>query len=191
MRATLAAASLFFSFENLTGGSTTDVFTFSNGKGISGMVNGGGGMDSLSYAAYTTPIVINLWLNTATGTGGLVHGSVRNVTGGLADDVLIGDEFGNTLNGGNGNNILLGGGGNDTLVGGTGRDLLIGGLGADTLTGGAGDDIAHRRQHELRRSDVVEPQFPECDHGGVEVGECVWHTDHGPGQPVEQRHGHG
>lgn len=47
-------------------------------------------------------------------------------------DTLLGDAYGDSLNGGSGNDKLLGYGGND---------LLIGDLGSDTLNGGAGNDI--------------------------------------------------
>lgn len=65
------------------------------------------------------------------------------------NDVLIGNNTANSLNGfsgndsitgGNGADILNGGEGNDTLYGGKGTDLLIGGKGADTLYGNAHAD---------------------------------------------------
>ena len=56
----------FSSFENLIGGSGTDIFIFSKSKSLSGVIDGGGGGDTLNYAAYTTAVTVNL----ATGMGG-------------------------------------------------------------------------------------------------------------------------
>jgi hypothetical protein len=121
----------FSSFENLVGGSASDVFKFNNGKGISGAIDGGGGGDALNYAAYTTPVMVDLALGTATGVAGGAS-EIQIVIGGSANDILTGDA---------GNSILVGGAGNDTLTAGTGRAILIGGVGSDTLTGGPADDI--------------------------------------------------
>ncbi len=81
------------------------------------------------------------------------------LSGGVADDTLIGlggDDtlngyWGNdsldggtgndTLKGAQGNDALQGGDGNDVLTGYQGNDTLIGGLGADNLSGGLGDDL--------------------------------------------------
>ncbi len=78
----------FVSIENLTGGTGNDAFTFSDMAGIVGMIDGGSGNNSLNYDAYTTPISIDLTLQTATGTGGAR--SFRGVTGGQGIDTLTG-----------------------------------------------------------------------------------------------------
>lgn len=54
---------------------------------------------------------------------------------------LIGNEFGQTINGTDGVNRLSGGGGVDKLYGFKGNDILDGGTGADFMTGGEGNDI--------------------------------------------------
>jgi hypothetical protein len=130
----------FSSVENMTGGTGADTFLFSNGKGVTGKIDGAAGVNTLDYSAYTTSVVVNLAAGTATGAAAGVS-NIAKVTGGSGDDILIGDAFANVLIGNAGNNILVGGAGNDTLIGGPGRDLLIGGLGSDQLDGGAGDDI--------------------------------------------------
>lgn len=75
---------------------------------------------------------------------------VENAIGGGGNDVIIGNELANSLeggagadniSGGDGDDTLTGGSGNDILSGGAGSDTLIGGAGADTLDGGAGDDF--------------------------------------------------
>jgi hypothetical protein len=121
----------FASFENLVGGTSTDVFIFSYGKGVSGSIDGGGGGDTLNYAAYTTAVTVILATGTATG-----------VAGGVSEiQVVLGGSRNNTLTGDAGNSILVGGAGTNTLTAGTGRALLIGGKGPATLTGGPDDDI--------------------------------------------------
>ncbi|WP_395188531.1 VCBS domain-containing protein [Vibrio diabolicus] len=53
----------------------------------------------------------------------------------------VGDEFANSITGGESIDILLGQAGEDTLNGGAGDDILVGGLGNDILMGGLGSDI--------------------------------------------------
>jgi len=50
----------FSGFQNLVGGTGNDTFMFSNGASVSGTINGGGGIDSLNYSAYTTPVSVTL-----------------------------------------------------------------------------------------------------------------------------------
>ena len=66
----------------------------------------------------------NLTLTGTTATSG---------TGNSSDNIIIGNNVGDTLDGG---------AGNDKITGGTGNDTLIGGAGSDTLTGGGGTDTA-------------------------------------------------
>ncbi|QAU34865.1 calcium-binding protein [Janthinobacterium sp. 17J80-10] len=60
--------------------------------------------------------------------------------GTIGDDVLIGTDSGNAMQGAEGRDLLYGMEGNDTLDGGAGDDNLEGGAGNDTLNGGDGDD---------------------------------------------------
>jgi Ca2+-binding RTX toxin-like protein len=131
----------FSSFENLSGGSAADNFIFSPGVSISGALSGAGGIDTLNYGLYTTPVVVQLLANTATGTGSVAGLTIENLTGGSADDILIANNIANTIQGGLGNDVLIGNTGLDSLVGNDGRDILIGGLSLDTLNGGLGEDI--------------------------------------------------
>ncbi len=122
----------FSAIENLTGGTAVDEFVLGAGKTVSGKINGGSaGNDWLDYAAYTTPISVNLTANTATGVGGGIV-NIRNVRGGQGGNILTGNTLGN---------VLIGGAGADTISGGTGRSILIGGKGKDVVKGGSGDDI--------------------------------------------------
>jgi hypothetical protein len=121
----------FGNVANLVGGASADTFKFTDGQGVTGSIDGGGGSNALDYSGYTTGVAVNLTSGSATGaTGGVKN--IEIVTGGSGND---------TLTAGSGNDILLGGSGNDVLTGGAGRAILIGGLGTDQFTGGSGDDI--------------------------------------------------
>jgi RTX calcium-binding nonapeptide repeat (4 copies)/Putative Ig domain len=111
--------------EKVLGGSGNDTFTFAAGAKVAGAINGGGGTNTLSYAAYTTGVTVNLLLGTATGTGGVSN--IANVVGGAGNDILVGNALANQLTGNGGRDILIGGGGADALSGGAGDDLLLGG----------------------------------------------------------------
>ncbi|HLJ94520.1 MAG TPA: hypothetical protein VKU02_15135, partial [Gemmataceae bacterium] len=120
-----AGSVAFQAFQNLTGGSAANTFTFSDGAGISGNLDGQGG--TLDYSGCSSTVIVDLQTGTATGVGGTIV-NITNVVGG---------------NGGGSGvyNILVGNGGN-TLIGGDGRrNLLIAGATASTLNGGDDEDI--------------------------------------------------
>lgn len=77
------------------------------------------------------------------GFGNVLNGfAVSDVIFGLGgNDVLNGNSGDDVLLGGNGNDTLNGGLDNDTLFGGNDNDTLNGGLGNDTLEGGNGNDL--------------------------------------------------
>jgi hypothetical protein len=117
----------FTSVQNLTGGADTDTFTFADGPGVDGIIDGRGGTNTLDYSAYTGNIIVNLQINAATSVGnGLAN--IQNVTGsgGPGYNILVGNG-GNVLRAGNGRNLLIAGSAASTLVGGTGESILIGG----------------------------------------------------------------
>ena len=140
----------FTSFENLTGGTGPDTFTFGNGATIAGTIAGGGGNgndnDSLNYMAYTSPVTVNLSANTATGTAGF--SGIQSVVGGHASDTLVGPATDTTwkLSGTNGGSVpgmnfsgfenLTAGARDDTFdfANGAGvAGIIAGGGGANTL----------------------------------------------------------
>lgn len=59
-------------------------------------------------------------------------------TGTANADIIIGNDLGNTIDGGAGNDIIHGGGGNDFIIGGLGNDILNGGDGDDIIITGDG-----------------------------------------------------
>ncbi len=139
--------------DSVTGGSGTDRFVFDDGASIGGILDGGGipasGVDHaniLDYAAYTTPVSVDLSsaglygaVGTATGTLGVKN--LMHVIGGSAGDSMVGGHWDAWFEGGNGNDTLVGGAGWDRLSGGSGDDSITGGHGEDALSGGSGKDL--------------------------------------------------
>jgi len=129
------------SVDTINGGDGNDILQGGHG---SDQLDGGTGTDTADYAESEESVSVDLALNS--GTGGTAEGdtfaNIENVTGGIGDDVLVGDSGVNVLSGAGGNDVLSGGDGADTLLGGDGDDTLRGGDGSDTLTGGFGTDIA-------------------------------------------------
>jgi hypothetical protein len=147
MNAENVAGITFTSFENLTGGAGADTFVFSNGASIAGSISGGGGANTLSYAAYTTPVTVNPTAGTATGTGGF--NGIQSVVGGQGSDTIVGPATDTTWNitGANAGNVvgmsfasfenLTGGAGADTFVFSDGAGVsgvIAGGGGANALS---------------------------------------------------------
>jgi len=127
----------FQNVQNLQGGaaSTQDTFVFNNllnkSAGLTGTIRGGGGSNpkyiaALDYSSFSGPVTVNLKTHAATAVGGGVF-NIRNVTGGSANTILVGDGNNNTLIGGTGRSILISGGGQSTLKAGLGEAILIGG----------------------------------------------------------------
>ena len=115
------------------------------GLGGADDINGGSGIDSARYTDSNAAVQVSLL--TGEGTGGTAQGdeleSIENLTGSVHNDLLVGDDNDNELDGGQGGaDTLKGGGGDDELVGVQGDDTLKGGGGDDTFRGGGGaDDI--------------------------------------------------
>jgi hypothetical protein len=126
-----AGSFAFTGIRNLQGGAGGNTFKINNGAGVSGFINGGGGINTLDYSAWTTGVSVNLGTGAATG----VAGGVSNFT------LLNGGAGNDSLTGGAGTDIIRGGGGNDTITGGSGNDILIGGSGSDAITAGTGRSI--------------------------------------------------
>ena len=97
------------------------------------------GADTASYAGSTARVLvlIDTGLGILGDSAGDTLSGIKNLTGGLGADTLIGDAAANVIIGGAGINDLWGQGGNDVLNGG---DVLFGQGGDDTLNGGSGAD---------------------------------------------------
>ncbi|MDD5159845.1 MAG: calcium-binding protein [Sulfuricurvum sp.] len=122
-----------------TGNALDNTIYSSEGNNV---MDGGNGIDTLSYATATAGITINIALTTAQATGGAGIDTIlnfENLTGSNYKDALFGDAGNDTLNGLSGNDMLMGKYGNDTLNGGAGNDYLNGDLGNDTYFFNTGD----------------------------------------------------
>lgn len=123
----------FDSFEYLRGSVGPDVFRFANHKAtLTGEIDGAGGLNNkLDYSVRSDDVYVNL--TTGEATGALYVGNIQDVTGGSGNDVLVGDDSSNVLDGGLSFDLLVAGGANywgnpDTLIGGSGDDVLIAGF---------------------------------------------------------------
>ena len=115
----------FIGFNSITGGPGNDTFAFLTGGSLSGNIDGGGGINLITYAGYMGDVVANLRLHTATAVGGTIM-NIQNLTGGIGNTMFVGDANANVLSGGTGRSILIGGAGADTLIGGGSDNILIG-----------------------------------------------------------------
>ena len=91
-------------------------------------VDGGAGIDGVSYAYAGSGVNVNLGLTTAQATGGSGSDTIINIEnlyGSAYEDTLKGNGSGNQLYGAAGNDMLNGMGGNDTLNGGAGLDTFV------------------------------------------------------------------
>ena len=117
----------FADIENLTGGSAADSFAFADNGEISGIINGGGGTDSLSYAAVAGPVTMELATRIGPRLGSFT--SIESIIGTTeTTDLLVGA---------NATNAWSVTGWNSGTVAGTtfaGFENLLGGTGSDTFT---------------------------------------------------------
>lgn len=126
---------------NGTGNALDNTIYAGSGNNV---LDGGGGIDTLSYASAGAAITLSLGLTSAQATGGSGSDTVRNfenLTGSNYADRLTGNDLANTLRGGAGNDQLNGGKGNDILIGGSGVDKLTGGSGLDRFVFEALSDL--------------------------------------------------
>ena len=117
------ASHLDDNIEYFIGGSGNDIVHFADGAqfaGGEGVMDAGGGNNTLNYLSYTSNIFVHLAAVHATGTKKVVN--FQNVYSGSGDDIIWGDSQ---------TNILMGGIGMDSFIGGNGVDYIFGGPGDD------------------------------------------------------------
>lgn len=125
---------------DLTGGGGNDTFKFVGSGVLLGLIDGGGGVNTLDYSGYDAPVTFHLAKMSATGLAGFRN--IQILVGSSHKDTLVGPDTGAWFNidGGNFGNIDLGIDGSidfldiENLVGGSGDDTFA--FNADgTLTG--------------------------------------------------------
>ncbi|MGL4963132.1 MAG: calcium-binding protein, partial [Inquilinus sp.] len=90
-------------------------------------LQGGDGIDTVTYAASAAGITLSL--TTGTATGGDAEGDTFS-----GIETIVGSAFADAISGDAGANVLDGGAGDDTLSGRGGADTLQGGAGIDTVS---------------------------------------------------------
>ena len=99
-------------------------------------------LDAVARTGYTGDVTVNLRLGNATGFGGGITG-IRNVTGSIGNDMLVGDDLANVLIGGSGRNIVIGGGGPTGLM--LAGELALAGVDVAIVERRANQDLASSR----------------------------------------------
>ena len=108
------------------------------GDGNDPVIDGGAGIDTVTYAGTPAAVTIDLPAGTASGGYGTdTLTTIENATGSSHNDLLTGLTTGSTLNGNAGDDRLKGAAGNDHLDGGTnsvgGGDICLGNGGTDVI----------------------------------------------------------
>lgn len=145
--------------DNLNGGAGDDTLEGSFGADT---INGGAGTDTVSFDGFPAAVTINLATGVATASGepGVADllVDIENVIGTFSDDVIIGNDVDNRINGSVGFDTIDGGAGNDTavydnltipvsanlstgLVSFPGSPLVETLINVENLVGGVADDI--------------------------------------------------
>jgi len=112
-------------FENLTGSRFNDILKGNSGTNV---LNGGAGIDTVSYDNAAGSVSVSLAIigaqatGAAAGTDTLI--SFENLTGSNFNDRLTGNAVDNSLSGLNGDDFIFGTIGYDRIDGGAGRDTL-------------------------------------------------------------------
>ena len=146
----------FKQIESLAGSEVSDVFHISPTASWTGSLSGGTGIDRLNFGAFTSNVSVSLRDGLATFSGAVGQiAQFENVSGGDGNDMLVGDELVNLLNGGSGDDSLHGLGANDVLLGDLGDDVLRGGVGNDSINGGAGRDALSFADTSLAQAIVL------------------------------------
>ncbi len=109
---------------NLIGSAFNDTL---EGNGGNNVLNGGVGIDTVSYEHASAGVTVSLAITAAQNT---IGAGIDTLTG--FENLTGAAGFGNTLTGSSAVNVLTGGSGDDLLNGGGGADTMIGGGGNDT-----------------------------------------------------------
>jgi Ca2+-binding RTX toxin-like protein len=143
--------------DTLNGGDGDDQLDGGDQPDEGDVLNGGGGLDVVTYAARTGAVsVTTCSYNGKDGCPaptcacpaddgeageGDTFVNVEGAVGGSGNDTMVGSAAPNWFFGGPGDDTLMGGGGDDMLFGDEGMDDLVGGDGQDYLDGGPSLDL--------------------------------------------------
>lgn len=129
--------------QNITGGTGNDVFRLNGGR-VFGLLNAGGGTNTISFAGTTgVDVIVDLKNNTASQTGGI--SGFQNIIGSDdGNDTLTGTTGNNRIQDSNNINpnaivTINGNGGADTIYGGAGVTTITPGSGASKVYAGSGN----------------------------------------------------
>ncbi|MFN9414967.1 MAG: LamG-like jellyroll fold domain-containing protein, partial [Pirellula sp.] len=120
-----AATDVLYSIENIVGSVNNDTITGdANNNTIEGglgddILEGGNGTDTVSYAAASAAVTVNLSTTTSQNTVGDGSDTITNF------ENILGSAFADTLTGNTSDNAITGGAGNDNISGGTGVDTAV------------------------------------------------------------------
>jgi Ca2+-binding RTX toxin-like protein len=119
-----AAGDILVSIENLQGSDYADTLAGDAGDNMlqgglgNDTLNGGSGSDTAVYWSLSATVNANLAAGVATASATDVDTlvSIENLIGGSGNDIFVGNDLGNRLDGGAGNDTLTGGKGDDIYV---------------------------------------------------------------------------
>lgn len=124
----------FETIENLKALAAADSFLMETDGSLDGSIDGGEGVDLLSYVNRTSAVTVNLLNGTSNLTAESIMGgitmkaandsTIENLTGGGGDDSLTGDIDENTILGNAGDDTINAKAGNDSVNGGAGSDQI-------------------------------------------------------------------
>jgi Ca2+-binding RTX toxin-like protein len=137
------------------GGAGNDIFIPVLGGSVA--IFDAAGNDTIDYSAASRGINLDLSRSNGSmqtidsvGSTLALFGEIENavgtshddsITGGSANNILVGQDGNDRLLGQSGHDVLIGGAGDDEINGGSDRDIAVGGRGADRLNAGSGQDI--------------------------------------------------
>ena len=189
-----AEGDTLINIEKLTGSAFDDTL---EGDGAANVLNGGTGIDTVSYEHAVAGVTVNLATTGAQagGAGSDTLSGFENLTGSQFDDILSGTSGANTIVGGAGNDKITGGGGSDILVGGAGTDTFIFKAAADSapsLSDLIGDFLAGTDKIDLSviDSNTAVSGNQAFLYGGenqnVVANSVTWFTDQASGNTIIQ-----
>jgi serralysin len=149
-----------YGFHSTVGAASGGIYDFTSNLNPIMCIYDSSGIDTLDLSGWSTSSTISLVPGTFSSGNSMTNNIsmayscvIENAVGGAGADVLVGNDFNNTLNGGAGGDTLTGGAGADTLMGGDGYDLVsyyssvasvnidLSLTGAQTSTGDASGDV--------------------------------------------------